>query len=338
MEIPNINQTMLKMQKNKVLNLLKGLACIGVVFIHVNFPGTTGSIIERLSRFAVPIFFMIAGYFAFGKDSDVIKRRFYKILKIFIFGLFWFLLYDVFIHLLHGDFNKWFFSILQWSTLIDCIVFCNVDFAFALWYLIAMIETYFAWYFIVKYKKERFALWAIPVFFTISIIGTVYLETNYFHWKYCENFFMRSMPYFLFGYYVHSKEPLFKSIRYPLFFGGILTGAIICIIPRIIFTPINFSSIGIILYSLSIFTLAIKIPDKSYCKTLEYIGDKLSLNIYIFHYLIYGVLRFFFKYGLKKNPDSDYGVLGWSFPIIVVLLAVVFAQILEKKMIWLKRC
>lgn len=42
---------------NNTLNLLKGLACMGVVFIHVNFPGELGQIVIALSRSAVALFF-----------------------------------------------------------------------------------------------------------------------------------------------------------------------------------------------------------------------------------------------------------------------------------------
>ena len=49
-------------EKSDVLNLFKGLACISVVFVHVHFPGITGIV------------------------ESVIKRRFFKILKIFIWS------------------------------------------------------------------------------------------------------------------------------------------------------------------------------------------------------------------------------------------------------------
>ena len=62
-------------ETNVKLDLLKGCACIGVVFIHVSFPGTFGQIVNYISTFAVPVFYMIAGYFAWGKGTDTVKRR-----------------------------------------------------------------------------------------------------------------------------------------------------------------------------------------------------------------------------------------------------------------------
>ena len=46
--------------RNEKLNLLKRVACIGVVFIHVTFPGVFGQIVGDAAGFAVPVFLMTA--------------------------------------------------------------------------------------------------------------------------------------------------------------------------------------------------------------------------------------------------------------------------------------
>lgn len=76
--------------RNNFLNFLKGIGCIGVVFIHVLFPGVFGKIIARLAAFAVPVFFLISGYYAFEKGGNVentIRRRLKRIIRITVFSL-----------------------------------------------------------------------------------------------------------------------------------------------------------------------------------------------------------------------------------------------------------
>ena len=51
------------------------IASFFVVVIHVPFPGAFGNVISCLSRFAVPMFFAITGYFSFGADSRKLARR-----------------------------------------------------------------------------------------------------------------------------------------------------------------------------------------------------------------------------------------------------------------------
>lgn len=60
---------------NHCLDCIKGIACICVVFIHVHFPGWFGEIVWRLSQFAVPIFFITSGYFAYNCTNEILKRR-----------------------------------------------------------------------------------------------------------------------------------------------------------------------------------------------------------------------------------------------------------------------
>lgn len=50
---------------NKCLNFAKGVACILVVFIHCQFPPPVGRYVISIARAAVPLFFMVSGYFCF---------------------------------------------------------------------------------------------------------------------------------------------------------------------------------------------------------------------------------------------------------------------------------
>lgn len=65
-------------KRNEALNFLKGIACMGVVFIHIKFPGNTVEIISKIFQFATPIFYMIAGYFSFNCNEATIKRKLKK--------------------------------------------------------------------------------------------------------------------------------------------------------------------------------------------------------------------------------------------------------------------
>ena len=52
-------------QYNYCLDYLKGIACIFVVFMHCEFPDMLGTAVQAISRFCVPFFFMVSGYFCF---------------------------------------------------------------------------------------------------------------------------------------------------------------------------------------------------------------------------------------------------------------------------------
>lgn len=52
-------------QYNYCLDFIKGIACMFVVFMHCEFPGILGTAVQAISRFCVPFFFMVSGYFCF---------------------------------------------------------------------------------------------------------------------------------------------------------------------------------------------------------------------------------------------------------------------------------
>ncbi|WP_173474958.1 acyltransferase family protein [Fibrobacter succinogenes] len=202
-------------EKIYVLNILKCFGCIGVVFIHVNFPGLFGSVVERLSRFAVPVFFMISGFFAFDKNELIIKRRLKKILKILFVGSVLYFIQNVFSYAFRGVLNEFFIHFFQLKILFMAFVFCNW-LASVLWYLIAMAETYALWYFVVKHNKENKFLSAIPFLFSLMIILNLICDSLNISWVFHTNFMTEAMPYFLLGYLIHKHK--FILVKYHMYY------------------------------------------------------------------------------------------------------------------------
>ena len=62
-------------RRNQRLDLFRCIAVYSVIFLHVPFPGRIGVAINCLARFAVPLFFLSAGYFSWGKPAEVLLRR-----------------------------------------------------------------------------------------------------------------------------------------------------------------------------------------------------------------------------------------------------------------------
>ena len=72
---------MLKRYNN--IDALKALCAFLVICIHCPFPGLAGEYVVALSRIAVPIFFMITGYF-YKPEENPEKRQIIKLLKIIL--------------------------------------------------------------------------------------------------------------------------------------------------------------------------------------------------------------------------------------------------------------
>jgi peptidoglycan/LPS O-acetylase OafA/YrhL len=238
-------------------------------------------------------------------ETDI-KRRWLKILKIFAYGYLSFVIYYILLQIASGG------SVLEWimanynaKTIIKYIVFCTIDFAIPLWYLIAMIETYMFWYFVVKYGKEHSIVKLLPALFLFRIVLTMVCETNDFAWFWKINFVSCALTWFTLGYYLHGMgSDMVKNVsgRYLTIIA--ILGCTVMLIPIVFNTQVKFSCIGVVLYSVSLFALALKNYDKSICGLIDFIGDKLSLNVYIFHVIISGVITLVFKHILKINTGG----------------------------------
>lgn len=64
--------------RNPMLDFIKGIACICVVFIHVTFPDRFGLILKNICGYAVPLFLVIAGYYAGGDKNKLLKEDYIK--------------------------------------------------------------------------------------------------------------------------------------------------------------------------------------------------------------------------------------------------------------------
>ena len=314
--------------RNARLNLLKGFACIGVVFIHVTFPGVFGQIIKDAAGFAVPVFFITAGYYACGKNTDVIKRRLIKIIQIFLYAYALYLIYYVVAALINHDLTNWAAKQFNWMTPIKYVVFCTVDFAIPLWYLIAMIEVYVAWLFIIKIGKEQQVIKWMPLLFVLQVVLTTYCETMSVDWYLKINFITRGMPWFLLGYYLHMDESQkLRNIKQFKLIAMAVFGCAISIVPSVFHLPIKCSVIGYIPYAFALFTLTLKDhSSRSSCKLIEFIGDKLSLDIYIYHKLVGIILSIFCVKIMKLDLTGI--VFLWLRPVIVLILTTLLSWIL----------
>lgn len=315
-------------QENLFLNFLKGLACMGVVFMHVTFPGIGGKVISLLAAYAVPLFFMIAGYYSYNKEETVISRRFKKILFIFIFGYLVFFLSSFALSFLKGESIVWLKENFNLFTPIKYIVFCTIDFAVPLWYLIAMAETYLFWRIIVKKEKtDLFSKWVVIALFILQIFLIVFCDTKGLAWFWKTNFITRALPWFLAGYMIcASKENLEKKFSNSKLLLGAFIGCVIILLPTILKLKVDISSVGYIPLAISLFLLSTKYPETEVSKPIAYIGKNLSLFIYILHVPLSTFISIVLSKIIRMDVESNIYLI--SKPILTLVGTIILSYIL----------
>lgn len=159
----------------------KLVASILIVFNHIFLPGAIGSALYCLSDFAVPMFFMICGYFNYQADARAITRRTVHILKL--------LLIATVLHLLWGciatelDGGSTIAYLRAWipdpDEVVKFFVLHMHPYAGHLWYLIASAATYLVFLLYTRFFEEK------PVnyrpFYTLALcLFTVCFASEFF--------------------------------------------------------------------------------------------------------------------------------------------------------------
>ncbi|VPF76639.1 transmembrane protein [Streptococcus pneumoniae] len=69
---------------NSTLHAIKVLACFSVVAIHIWLPGKIGAFYQIIARFAVPMFFLISGFYSYNISKNKIQNRIKKIFRLIL--------------------------------------------------------------------------------------------------------------------------------------------------------------------------------------------------------------------------------------------------------------
>lgn len=205
--------------KNKNLSLegFKLLASLFVIFLHVPFDGKIGTTVDAMSRFAVPFFFIISGFFSFHISLQTIVRRIKHILQLCILSsLLYFFRYS-FMFLSFGEsvitYCKSVFSLPQ---LLGWILFNLNPIAEHLWFLFALCYCYalFWLYSAITGTKSKYLflyiLGFIILFITLALDGPISRYIIYIpHYIYRNAWFM-GFSAFILGIFIRD---IFQ--RYP---------------------------------------------------------------------------------------------------------------------------
>ena len=172
---------------NPCLDFIKGLACLCVVFMHCEFPGEVGTIVQAASRFSVPFFFMVSGYFCFysEKYDDAI----------ILYVLFAFVLKSVYVLTrkeiwAFGVFNQPFIIVGQ------------------LWFLFALLYDYFAFGIIWKVDKIKwfYLISAVLIVVYICMAQGAHLCGIKVPNMYYRNWLIEGLPFFFAGHWIHANQ------------------------------------------------------------------------------------------------------------------------------------
>ena len=313
--------------ENKTLYGIKMVAAVFVIFIHSVFPGMFGILMKNIARFAVPLFFIISGYFwktpelNLGGAQAKIKKRIVKTCRLAAYSMAIYLLFNIGLYILRGEsgFLSVFLNIKNWMTLILFNYTTPLFGVGHLWYIFALAYVYLVVTIIEKRGTWQLAyiisamllfiavvLECVAVFSSLSVPGYLY-----------RNWFFTGIPLFAFGRWISDHEEQIEKMNIV-----VLLGVYIAVLgAETYFFKDSFELMFCCAIPLCLILMKIAI-EKPNITVLSDLGKKYSQWVYVYHYLFVIVV------GLVCSR-IDVPFLGYIQPIVVVFLTVSFCYITQ---------
>lgn len=294
------------MTRNTSLDALKGVAALFVIWIHEQFPGVTGQLINRIGTFAVPVFFMVSGFFSHGSPREKLLRSIRHILTLIAItyglNLLRILVFDgctAMLDALIGAFSP--------RTLILWIVLNITPISGVAWFLFALLYCYILHWVFHGWMKDRRVFLLIPVCIAAGLAVRLLLPsvgTN--------NAWFCGIPCYLLGRLWREEQKHLTQIGAGRFviaaFAGLSALAASVFTVNVLAYPAAFLMAG------SLFCLCIRFPGVR-AGLLERIGSTYSFFVYIGHALMIHIFN-------AILPVSNSILLAWIRPILLAAATV----------------
>ncbi len=324
-------------QYNYCLDFLKGIACMFVVFMHCEFPGITGVAVQAISRFCVPFFFMVSGYFCFrplvqqsesqrtmilNKESNslIIRKKVLHIAKITLYASLFYLAFVLLQQLLFQNQN---FTISK-KALFNWVVF-NVPGVIAgqYWFLFALLYAYLLYGIMERFNLRKISYILAGVMFVVYVVMAQGMHLagikipNHFY----RNWLIEAFPYFMLGHWIHENQEKINITNRSLVTIIIVT-TLLCWVERWIMGRDFGVNIVTIPQVFALFVYGVKNPNK-HEGALQRLGRDCSMLVYILHPAVWHALDDVYRFaGISKNQPALYmkPLLVLEFSIVLALL------------------
>ncbi len=329
--------------RNNALDVFKAIAAIFVVFIHCRFPGVFGDCVVAIARFAVPLFFMVSGYFLYNdsreKMNASIPRKVKKLLIIALVSgfVYFFIKYaeDFFL----SGFKMTIIDFLKETVTVEAIVqfvFMNQPlYNLARWFLFALIFCYVFVYILNNMKVSfkittRLSVVLFIILFLIQFFESTYEEEIcirlfFADVRVLDIFIIRAWPWFVFGMICRQFVSKISKFSANTCIITLVVGIVLTLIQSLLGSNPSVY-IGTVFIVIGGFFLCIRGENKQFSSYVVHVGRDLSLYVYLVHGAVISVASLFetLLWGQGENA-----LFLWVKPIIVVIGSIIASDILS---------
>lgn len=318
--------------ENYTLYCLEGISCLLVITIHIGYPGIFGKLINTIARFAVPLFFMVSGYYLgenITKAKERIKYKIIRLLKLCIISSTLYLVWGCVLNcLIKGiGFAQWVHSVYYAKNIIAWFFVNSEPIGGHLWFLYALLYVYL----VIAITNEsvlQFVMTYSPYILVFTLGGGYVVKAKIpVPISLFRNWFFVGLPFVSIGYLFRNKNYL-ERVNNLNALGLSSFGVLLSLLEKKYICNNADIYLGTVVMVLSLFAFAQNNPTLKYkMRLLEYIGKELSTTVYIIHYIFVDLAWVI----IGKMYDGNYNnVIVRAFaPVIVSVVSIVFSYFIK---------
>lgn len=322
-------------RRNDGLDFLKFIGAFMVICIHQQFPGKLGEVITPITRIAVPIFFMITGYYySYIKDNAREKRQIHKMIWLLINANLLYFLYGFFMEIICNKklLWEWLGLLFNGRTVLEFVFFNQSSLGGHLWYLGSILYVLIIIYYVDrKWSRTKLYRYIFILLLSDLLLGKYSLLVfgKTFPVIYVRNFLCVGLPYFLIGDVLSKNKIIVTKNKLRLCTVIFICTTLIeklflqmlnCNAPREHYVSTTF--LAIVVFEVSLYY---KNSTNKISEIICYIGSELSLYIYIIHPIIINILR-----SVMNNNKTVFYVYSWIAPFSVFLVSIIVSWGIHK--------
>lgn len=279
-------------QRNATVEIFKLIAAYMVVSIHVAFAGTVGVVVETLARFAVPFFFAVTGFYAYGVGPETLQKRSLHILRLLAFAVVVYTLFNLCVFRWNPTaIGVYFRKYLDPAMLVDLVAFNTPISSTHLWYLSALTYVYAVFWLLYRLKVNEKVVFALA--FALLVLHLALGEGSAAFGvvhpiPVVRNFALTGIPCFALGMLAKKQEDTLRRLPLWAAVAMALIGAAESVLSHYVWGR-NEMYLGSLLMVLAAVVVFVRYDGVAYPRWVHH-WTACSTDIYLFHVLVYRAL------------------------------------------------
>lgn len=304
---------MIQNSRNYHIDVFKVFLALLVVYIH--FPPSYYEWIKPIASCAVPVFFIISGYYLFRDDNpDRVKKTIKRIFKL---TLIWGVIYLLYDNLFIARWQD--FIIYSPHELVEALLFNRLAHGHHLWYLSSYYYALAAVWLFYRFNLMRYSNIIVLFLFVIHLLVGYYSENLFGYplpFYYARNGILWALPMLLVGRFIRREVQLELLFRYRHALWMILliiyVGNILNI--EMLMPSTMIPNIPTILMTIALFLLVLCAGNGT-DTIIARVGREYTLYIYILHMFFLPIKPF--VYGYIPWLDSIFPIIIWGMSLLL---------------------